>query len=102
MPIEHHPHGGTTVTGESINFFALGAQLGAAKLEANGIKMHRRGPALWKTYRDHYQIPGTGKKQATEAEVIAWMQAKVDELRPQQKHIVEKPDGTFIESGGDK
>lgn len=102
MPIEHHAHGGTTMTGESIDFFALGAQLGAAKLEAKGIKMHRRGPALWKYYRDHYQIPGTGKKRASEAQVIAWMQAKVDELRPQQRHITHLPDGTLIEEGGDK
>lgn len=85
MPIEHGK-GGTMLTGDSISFFQLAAQRGAVKLELVGIKV-RRGPVLWRQLRDHYQIPGTGKRKATHQQVYDWLDAKVTEMRAQQTHI---------------
>lgn len=99
MPIEHSA-GGTVITGDSINFLALVAQRGAAELEQKGIKMHRRGPALWKVYREHYKIPGTGKRQATQQQVIDWLNKKVEELKAQQEHVVTENGRTIREVEG--
>ena len=86
MPIEHWGEGGTTLTGDSIDFFRLCAQRGAVGLELKGIKMNR-GPVLWRQLRDHYQIPGTGTRKASHQQVYDWLCAKVEELRLQQAHI---------------
>jgi hypothetical protein len=99
MPI-HHSDGGTTLTGDSITFYQIAAQRGAVSLELKGIRMSR-GPVLWKRLRDHYQIPGIGKRKATAVDVLNWLDAKVEELRPQQEHITKTPDGrTIREVGG--
>lgn len=99
MPIEHSKHGGTTITGDSIDFFALAAQRGAVGLELKGIRM-TRGPVLWKRLREHYNIPGTGKRKATHQQVYDWLDAKVKELAPQQEHIVEEGGRRKREVGG--
>ena len=84
MPIEHG-RGGTTVTGDSIDFLQLVAQRGAVKLEKAGIGV-RRGRKLWPALAQHYNIPGQGRKKPTIDDVLAWLTAKVEELRPQQEH----------------
>lgn len=96
MPIEHSS-GGTIITGDAIDYFALCVHKGAVGLEINGIKVSR-GPVRWKQYRDHYQIPKlsakTGKPikgQANKHDVYRWLCAKVAELRPQQTHISTDP-----------
>jgi hypothetical protein len=86
MPITH-TDSGTVFTGDSTAFYGLAVKLSAVKLEACGVRVRRRGPALWKVYRDHFGIPGTGTKKATEAQVIAWMEATVAEQKAQQVHI---------------
>lgn len=100
MPIQHS-NSGTTFTGDSINFFQLVTQKSAVGLEMKGIKM-RRGRVLWRQYREFYSIPGTGKRKASQQQVYDWLCAKVEELRPQQKHITILPDGAVIETGGDR
>lgn len=98
MPIEHS-NGGTTITGDSINFFQLAARKGVVGLELKGIRMHR-GPVLWKQMRELYKIPGTGKRQASHQQVYDWMCAKVEELRAQQEHIVTENGRTIREVEG--
>lgn len=80
MPIEHGP-GGTTLTGDSLDYFRLCAMKGAVGLELKGIKMYR-GPVMWKRAARDYGI--TGNRQA----VYDWLCAKVDELQRVQEHIV--------------
>ena len=96
MPIKHFGNGGATITGDSINFYALAVHRGVAQLEMKGIRV-RRGRLMWKVYRDHYQIPGTGRRKATHAQVCEWLDAKVRELRPQQEDIT--PDGRRTVNG---
>ena len=98
MPI-HHSNGGTTLTGDSITFFQIASQRGAVSLELKGIRV-TRGPVLWKQLREHYQIPGVGKKKATAVDVLNWLDAKVEELRVQQEHITKTPDGRIIRDVG--
>lgn len=100
MPIRHNEGGSTTITGDSINFLQLVAQKGAVGLELKGLK--GRGPVLWRRLREHYQIPGTGKRKASHQQVYDWLCSKVDELRLQQKHIDTLADGTIVETGGDQ
>lgn len=97
MPIEHSQWGGVIVTGDSIDFLKLAAQRGAVGLELKlkGIKF-RRGPVVWRQCREYYQIPGTGKRKATHQQVYDWLCAKVEELRPQQEHVVQQADGRTI------
>ncbi len=97
MPIEHSD-GGTIITGDSINFFQLAAQRGAVSLELQGLR-RSRGGLLWKQLRDHYNIPKlsakTGKPvkgKAQAIDVYNWLDAKVNELRPQQQHIDRRTD----------
>lgn len=79
MPIEHH-NGGTTLTGDSIEFFRLLQFRGAVGLELKGIRM-TRGPVIWKRAAREFGIKGN--KQA----VYAWLDAKVKELAAQQEHV---------------
>jgi len=79
MPIEHSP-GGTVFTGDSISFFRLCSLKGMVGLECKGIKMHR-GPVVWKQIAREFGIKGNRDA------VLAWLEAKVAELRPQQEHI---------------
>lgn len=82
MPIEHKK-GSTMITGDSIDFFRLLAQRGAVKLECKGIKM-TRGPVVWKRVKAEYGIKGNREA------VLAWLEAKVKEMREQQEHIDEE------------
>lgn len=78
MPI-HHSHGGTTVTGDSIDYLRLCAMKGAVYLETKGLKV-RRGPVVWKQAAREYGIKGN------KAAVYAWLCAKVAEMQQQQEH----------------
>lgn len=96
MPIEHFG-GGTTISGDSISYLQLVAQRGAVGLELKGMRVSR-GPVLWKRLRDYYQIPKrsakTGKPVAGKAnaqDVYNWLDARVQELRPQQMHVTKDP-----------
>lgn len=42
MPIEQHPGGSISITGQGIPLYRLMAMRSAVGLEAKGIKMHRR------------------------------------------------------------
>lgn len=88
MPIEHS-RGSTVITGDSINYFQLCVQKTAVDLECRGMKMSR-GRVVWKRLRDHYQIPGKSRRRANKHDVLAWLEAKVAELRPQQEHVHEE------------
>ncbi len=92
MPIEHHDSC-TVFTGDSINYYQLCAQRTAVGLELKGIKLHR-GPVLWKRLAKHYGI--RGNKHA----VYDWLVAKVEELKPQQEHIVTEHGRVVREVGG--
>lgn len=81
MPIEHH-RGGTTLTGDSIAFYRLCAMRGAVELETKGIRV-RRGPVVWKQAQREFGIKGN------RAAVLAWLNAKVEEERAKQEHILE-------------
>lgn len=83
MPIEHHKHGGTTLTGDSIGFYRLCAMRSAVELETKGIKV-RRGPVVWKQAAREFGIKGN------RAAVLAWLTAKVEEQRELQEHVVEE------------
>lgn len=88
MPIEHHK-GSTTVTGDSMQYLQLVSQRGAVGLEMKGLRVSR-GPVLWKRLAAHYNIPASRKgRKPTAADVYHWLDAKVQELRPQQEHIVD-------------
>ena len=93
MPIEHLKSGGTTLTGDSIDFFRLAAMRGAVGLELKGIQM-RRGPKVWKQAAREYGIKGNA------AAVYAWLDAKVNELRAQQEHISTADDGRIVREVG--
>jgi hypothetical protein len=88
MPIEHGK-GGTTITGESLDFYRLAAMRSAVGLEMKGIKV-RRGPVVWKQAAREYGIRGN------RAAVYAWLCAKVEELRPQQEHIHQDASGRTV------
>lgn len=92
MPIKHGP-GGTTVTGDSIAFFRLAALKGAVGLECKGMKM-RRGPVIWKQVAREFSIKGNRDA------VYHWLCKKVDELRPQQEHVVTEGGRTVREVEG--
>jgi len=80
MPISHH-HGGDCVTGDSIDYFRLCVMKGAVGLELKGMKMSR-GPVVWRRVAKEFGIKGNKQK------VYDWLCAKVEELKPQQEHIV--------------
>lgn len=101
MPIEHGTHGGTVITGDSLNYFALCAQRGAVGLELKGIRMSR-GPVLWKRLRDHYGIKGKGSRMANKQQVYDWLCAKVEELRPLQEHRTVQNGRIIREVGGEE
>ncbi len=86
MPIEH-TDGGVIFTGDSIDFFKLCTQRAAVDLELRGIKVYRSRIALWRALRDHYKIPGKGKRKATRWDVLKWLNDEVERLRPLQEHI---------------
>lgn len=92
MPIEHG-RGGTTLTGDSIEFFRLCQLRGAVGLELKGIKM-TRGPVVWKRAAKEFGIKGN--KQA----VYNWLDAKVQELRAQQEHVTVEDGRVKREVGG--
>jgi uncharacterized protein (DUF2342 family) len=79
MPIEHGK-GGTTLTGDSIEFYRIAAMRSAVGLECQGIKLHR-GPVLWKRVAKEFGIKGN------KFAVYRWLCAKVELLAPQQMHI---------------
>ena len=82
MPITH-ARGCTVFTGDSINYFQLCVRASAVKLECAGITV-RRGPKVWKQVAREFGIKG--KRE----DVLKWLLAKIEELRPQQEHIVKK------------
>lgn len=92
MPIEHK-HGGTIITGDSLDFFRMCQLKGAVGLELKGIKL-RRGPVLWKMVKKEFRI--SGGKQG----VYDWLCAKVDELKAQQEHRIEEGGRVKREVGG--
>jgi len=77
MPIEHGK-GGTTITGDSIDFLQLCAIRGAVGLEIKGLK--RRGRSAYAIAKETYGLKGNRDA------VYAWLCARVDELRPLQEH----------------
>lgn len=84
MPIAHMKHGGTVITGDSLDYFRLCTLRGAVGLELKGIKV-RRGPVIWKAVAREFGIA-----HPTKQKVYDWLDAKVAELRPQQEHVVEE------------
>lgn len=81
MPITHHA-GGTTLTGDSIEFFRLCAVRGAVNLET--FRLRSRGGAQWKRAHAYYGL--TCKKTAMH--VLLALDALVQE-RAKQVHISE-------------
>lgn len=79
MPIEHSS-GGTTLTGDSIEYFRLCTMMSAVGLEMKGIRMCR-GLVVWKRAARDYGIKGN------RVAVYAWLCAKVKELQQQQEHV---------------
>lgn len=95
MPIDHNP-GGTSITGDSQEFFRLASLRGAVSLEVAGMKVSR-GPVIWKQVKAEYKTPG-GKLA-----VYEWLKAEVARLRPLQEHITHCSDGRVIrEVGGEE
>lgn len=78
MPVER-TDGGFVVTGSSIKLFRLMSQRAAVGLELKGLT-RAHGP-IWKTLRDYYQIPGTGKRKASMQQVYDWLDKEVDRLK---------------------
>jgi hypothetical protein len=79
MPIHHH-RGGTTITGESLDYSQICVWRGAVKLEAAGIKMSR-GPKLMPILAKKFGIKKT--------EVLAHLETEIARLRPLQEHTGE-------------
>jgi len=94
VPIKHSA-GGTIITGDSQYYFRLCQMKGAVGLELKGIR-RTRGPVVWRRVKREFGI--TGNKQA----VYDWLVAKVDELRPQQEHIVTEGGRTVRMVGGEE
>jgi hypothetical protein len=92
MPIIHNKGGSTTILGESISFYRLCVMRSAVELESKGIHV-RRGRRVWKQAAAEFQIKGN------RAAVLAWLNAKVAELREQQEHVTE--DGQRLVAGED-
>lgn len=78
MPIEH-TNGGTTITGDSIDFLSLCALKGAVHLELKGMRMSR-GRSATAIAKERFNIKGSKQKVY---EVLCKM---VNDLRPQQEH----------------
>jgi len=92
MPITHGT-GGTTLTGDSIDYFRLCALKSAVGLELKGIKV-MRGAVVWKRVKVEFLIHGN--KQA----VYDWLCAKVAELQAVQEHRTIEEGRTKREVGG--
>ncbi len=97
MPIEHN-NGCTVVTGDAINFLQIVAQRGVVRMELAGLK--GRGPVLWRRLRDHYKISGIKGRKASHQQVLDWLNAKIEELRPQQVHVTKEGGRTVVEVEG--
>lgn len=91
MPIEHHKGGGTTLTGKSIEYFAMVQALSGLKLEMKGIRI-ARGVSCYALIKKRYGLKGSREK------VLTQFQAMVDGRQANQKHI----DHDGSESGGEE
>jgi len=78
MPIEHGK-GGTTLTGDSIEFLRLGTIARGIGLEIKGIRM-TRGRSCYAIAKKELGIKGSRQK------VYDQLMARVAELRAQQEH----------------
>jgi hypothetical protein len=93
MPIKHLTHGGTSITGDSIDFFRLCTLRGAVGLELKGMKM-TRGPVVWKRVKAEFGLKGN--KQA----VYDWLCAEVERQKAMQEHQTEAGGRLIREVGG--
>jgi len=84
MPI-HHGKGGTSFTGDSVQYFRICTLKSAVGLELHGIKV-RRGPVVWRAVKREFSISG-GKQ-----EVYAFLCAEVERLQPLQEHTEDTED----------
>ena len=84
MPITHMPGGSTIITGDSIDYFQLCILKTALHAEAKGMRLTRiRVPIkAW--------CARLGVTPATRAALTAAVEKKIEELKPQQEHIVEE------------
>jgi hypothetical protein len=80
MPIHHHKSGGTTLTGDAIDFFALAQLRSGLGLELKGLRVSR-GRTCYALAKRRYGLKGSREN------VYAQLCRMVDEARAQQEHV---------------